>query len=314
MTAARVLPSWRDGPTRDRILTFIHDVTNGDAPVPVEERIATFDNDGTLWAEKPMPPQLHFLIEQWRDAITENPGLATQQPYAGAASGDLTWLAGALEKHRHGDDDDVRAVIDGILGTVTGRSVEEYQERVTRFFDTATHPTLGTSYRYTVYEPMLELLRHLESHQFRCFIVSGTDRDFMRPISADYYGLPREAVIGSAVGLVYDQPTRQLLYGSAFDYIDDGPLKPVRIWSRLGRRPLLAAGNSDGDLPMLHFTAVHGPSLSLLIHHDDTARDDTPYDAGAERALTDPTLTLVSIASDWATTFTPPITERTHHG
>lgn len=316
MTGGRPLPSWRDGPTRDHILGFIRDISD----VPVEERVAVFDNDGTLWAEKPMPPQLHFLLEQWRDTATENPELATQQPYSGAMSGDLSWLADAVEKHRHGVDDDVGTVIAGILGTVTGRSVEDYQERVTRFFETAVHPTLGTRYRYTVYKPMLELLRLLDAHGFRCFIVSGTDRDFMRPICAEYYGVPWEAVIGSAVGVVYDDSSRQLRYGAAFEYIDDGALKPARIWSRIGRRPLLAVGNSDGDLPMLHFTTPRRPSLSLLIHHDDTDRDDPAYDTGAEHALRDPGLTLVSVARDWAATFTTPTiaeipnTERTHHG
>ena len=133
---------------------------------------------------------------------------------------------------------------------------------------------------------MVELLRYLEAHGFSCYIVSGGDRDFMRPITAEYYGIPPERVVGSAVGLSYDADSAEVRYGSAFDFMDDGPMKPVRIWTRIGRRPILAAGNSNGDIEMLRYTQGSQDSLALLIHHDDdSGRGDAPYDAGAELAL-----------------------------
>ena len=155
---------------------------------------------------------------------------------------------------------------------------------------------------------MLELLRYLERHGFTCYIVSGGDRDFMRPMTEAAYGIPPERVIGSALGLAYDGDANAVRYAASFSFMDDGPEKPVRIWSRIGRRPLLAAGNSNGDVPMLRFAhSSDRPGLSLLIHHDDdTGRGDAPYDAGAEEALAaarhEP-LTIVSVKDDWATVF-----------
>jgi hypothetical protein len=154
---------------------------------------------------------------------------------------------------------------------------------------------------------MVELLRYLEAHGFTCYIVSGGDRDFMRPMTQAYYGIPPEHVVGSALGLEYDEETNQVRYGTTFQFMDDGPEKPIRIWSRIGRRPLLAGGNSNGDLQMLRFVQEHSRSLSLLVHHDDdTGRGDAPYDKGAEDALaaaSEHGFTVVSVKDDWATVF-----------
>ncbi|MET0766604.1 MAG: HAD family hydrolase [Aeromicrobium sp.] len=302
-----VLPSWRDGPTRRAILDFVAAVSDGPHAVPAVERVAVFDNDGTLWTEKPMPTQLHFIVQQWAAAAQADPALADTQPYLAASTGDLSWLGGAVDKHYAGDDSDLRAMIGAILVSSAHESVEDYDAAVSAFYRDAQHLTLHRPYSAATYRPMVELLRHLEAHGFTCYIVSGGDRDFMRPMSVDYYGIPPEHVVGSALGLAYDADTNEVRYGTSFQFMDDGPEKPVRIWSRIGRRPLLAAGNSNGDVPMLRYVQKHPRSLSLLVHHDDdTGRGDPPYDAGAEDALTaaaEHGFTVVSVKRDWATVF-----------
>ncbi|MET0674019.1 MAG: HAD family hydrolase, partial [Microbacterium pygmaeum] len=186
--------------------------------------------------------------------------------------------------------------------------VEAYAKTVAEFYRDARHPTLQRRYSGTVYQPMIELLRFLEEHDFTCYIVSGGDRDFMRPMTESNYGIPPERVIGSAVGLRYAEDSNTVRYEASFSFMDDGREKPVRIWSRIGRRPILAAGNSNGDLPMLRF-AHHDerPGLSLLIHHDDdSGRGDAPYDKGAEDALdaaADGSIVTVSVRNDWAEVF-----------
>ncbi|TYL53227.1 HAD family hydrolase [Agromyces mariniharenae] len=303
----RTLPSWSDGPTRDAIIAFAASVSSGPDAVPEAERVAVFDNDGTLWTEKPMPTQLHFIVQQWKAAVDADPSLADRQPYRAAATGDLAWLGGAIDKHYAGDDSDLHAMVGAILASTAGESVDDYEAQVAMFYRDAQHLTLHRPYRFAIYQPMIELLRFLESHGFTCYIVSGGDRDFMRPMTVEYYGIPPERVVGSAVGLTYDDDARAVRYGSTFDFMDDGPEKPIRIWSRIGRRPLLAAGNSNGDVPMLRYVQGHPRSLSLLIHHDDDGgRGDAPYDKGAEQALaaaSDHGFTVVSVKRDWSTVF-----------
>ena len=199
-------------------------------------------------------------------------------------------------------------MIGALLGLTAGVDVETYAAEVARFYRDARHPTLLRPYAGTVYQPMVELLRYLDAHGFSCYIVSGGDRDFMRPMTEDYYGIPPERVVGSAAGLRYDADSNALKYEASFAFMDDGPEKPVRIWSRIGRRPILAAGNSNGDLPMLRFAGRGDrPGLSLLIHHDDdTGRGDAPYDKGAEAALaaaSDGSIVVVSVKDDWAEVF-----------
>ncbi|WP_116953494.1 HAD family hydrolase [Jiangella endophytica] len=299
------LPSWRDGAARARIVEFVDAVTSGPDPVPESGRVAVFDNDGTLWTEKPMPAQLHYIVERWAAAVALDPSLGDEEPYRAAVTGDFRWLGDAIDKHYAGDDSDLAAVIAALLRVTEHMSVEDYQASVETFYDRATHPTLGRSYSGTVYQPMVELLRFLEAHGFTCYIVSGGDRDFMRPMSASYYGIPPERVIGSATGLEYDAGSRDVRYGGSFSFLDDGPQKPIRIWSRTGRRPILAAGNTNGDLPMLRFAQKHPRSLSLVVHHDDdTGRGDAPYDKGAEQVLAaSREFTVISVRDDWAELF-----------
>ncbi|MBT2494479.1 haloacid dehalogenase-like hydrolase [Microbacterium sp. ISL-59] len=307
MTDHSSLPSWRDTTTRRAIEAFVASVTEGPDAVPVEERIAVFDNDGTLWSEKPMPTQLHYVVEQWRSAAERSPELAERQPYLAAVSGDFGWLSTAIDKHYSGDDSDLKTIIQALVGLTDGMSVEDYALSVGEFYRTAQHPALKRPYADAVYQPMVELLRYLEGHGFTCYIVSGGERDFMRPMTQANYGIPPERVVGSAFGLTWDDADATVKYSSSLAFFDDGPEKPVRIWSRIGRRPLFAGGNSNGDTAMLDF-ARKGPrpGFAILVHHDDPDRGDAPYDAGAEKALAaadDSGYTVVSVRDDWATVF-----------
>jgi phosphoserine phosphatase len=315
MTGEGLLASWNDTPTRQTIIDFVQAVS-GDGPdaVPVEERVAVFDNDGTLWTEKPMPTQLHFIVKKWREQAAADPTLVDKQPYKSVLGGDFSWLAGAIDKHYNGDDSDLKVMIGAIVGITADRTVHEYAIEVAAFYGTEHHLTLQRPYREAVYQPMVELLRYLEANGFTIYIVSGGERDFMRPMSADYYGIPPERVIGSSFGLQYvdDEDGGDVRYGASFAFLDDGPEKPVRIWSRMGRRPILAGGNANGDVPMLRFVQKHPRSLSLLIHHDDeTGRGDAPYDTGAEQALAASEtygFVKVSVKNDWSTVFPTPAT------
>jgi haloacid dehalogenase-like hydrolase len=178
------------------------------------------------------------------------------------------------------------------------------------FFDVSKHPTLDRAYRRCGYPAMVELLRYLEDNGFTNYFASGGDRDFLRPVAGDMYGVPPERVIGSSLGLSYrkDANASDLLYKGAIEFFDDGPTKPIRIWSRIGRRPILAAGNSNGDLPMLAFTGGSRPALRLVLRHDDSERE-FDYDDGAEQVLhraREQEWTVISMKDDWATVFPDP--------
>jgi len=294
------LASWTDGPTKSTILDFVGRVTNpGPDYVAPEERIAVFDNDGTLWCEKPMYIQLDFLLRRFKEQAEAEPSLRDQQPYKAAYTGDLQWLGDAVTKHYQGDDTDLKPLMGAILTAHTAITVEEHAGRINAFFAEAKHPTLGRPYTSCGYAPMVELLRYLEANGFVCYIVSGGGRDFMRPVTGPLYGIPPERVVGSSVGLVYRDG--QLYTTDQPEFLDDGPIKPARLWSRIGRRPILAAGNSNGDIEMLEFTR----GLRLLVLHDDTERE-FDYVAGAERALEQAGRdgwTVVSMRNDWTAVF-----------
>jgi len=300
-----MLESWNDGPSKSAIVDFVGRVTTeGPDHVAPEARIAVFDNDGTLWCEKPMYIQLDFLLRRFKEQAEADPALRDRQPYKAAYSGDLKWLGDAVTKHYQGDDTDLKPLMAAILTSQHEITVEELASRFDAFFADAKHPTLGRPYTACGYAPMVELLRYLEDNGFTCYIVSGGGRDFMRPISGPLYGIPPERVVGSSVGLVYRDGH---LYTTATpEFLDDGPIKPARLWSRIGRRPIFAAGNSNGDIEMLEFTRGGShPSLQLLVLHDDAERE-FDYVAGAEKALdlakTDGWV-VTSIKNDWTTVF-----------
>jgi phosphoglycolate phosphatase-like HAD superfamily hydrolase len=307
------LGSWRDGPTRSAIVDFVARVTNASGPdfVPQPARVAVFDNDGTLWTEKPLVIQLDFTIQRFAEMAEQDPALRDQQPYRAAYEQDLAWMGTALVKHYRGDDSDLGLLMAAVPRAFESVTVEEYDERVRSFFDHAANPASHRPYRGSGYQPMVELLRYLEANGFVCYIASGGDRDFMRPVAEELYGIPPERIIGSALGLHYDAEggTNNLMYKGAMEFFDDGPEKPIRIWSRIGRRPILSCGNSNGDLPMLAYSGRQdGPALRLLILHDDAQRE-FDYVAGAEVALEtaeQQNWTVVSIQNDWAQVFTAP--------
>lgn len=295
------LLSWSEGPTKSAIVDFVGHVTT---EVPPEERIAVFDNDGTLWCEKPAYIQLDFLVRRLAQQAAADPALAAEQPYAAAASGDLGWFGDAVTKHYNGDDSGLKVLAGGILSAYAGMSVEDHADRIKAFFAEAQHPTLGRAYTACAYLPMVELLRYLEANGFTNYIVSGGGRDFMRPVTTTMYGVPPERVIGSSVGL--DFVDGQLKTTATPEFLNDGPVKAVQIWGRVGRRPIFAAGNSNGDIQMLEYTAAGtGPSMGLLVRHDDDERE-FGYTAGAEKVLglaADRGWTVASMRDDWTTVF-----------
>jgi phosphoserine phosphatase len=278
------------------------------AGVPPEERIAVFDNDGTLWCEKPLPIQADFILRRLHQMAEADPELRDRQPWKAAHERDYGWLGDALTEHYAGDDTKAHVLAGGVLAAHSGISVDDFEQQADSFLRTARHPTLDRGYLECVYAPMVELLQYLEANGFSNYIASGGGRDFMRPISQELYGIPRDRVIGSATALEYlgNSGGGAIMRKPEADFLDDGPEKPIRIWSRIGRRPIFAAGNSNGDIPMLEF-AQHAdkPFLRLLVLHDDAEREFA-YTAGAEdsleRARTE-SWTLVSVANDWSTVF-----------
>jgi phosphoserine phosphatase len=304
------LESWRDRPVRQRIIDFVSKVNgeNGSEPVPVEERVAVFDNDGTLWCEKPMPIQADFILRRLAEMATKNAELRERQPWQAAYNKDFAWFGNVIDEHYAGDDSKVKILLGGLLASYDGMSVEEFEAASDSFLRNVSHPTLGFPYLAAAYQPMIELLDYLAANGFANYIVSGGGRDFMRPITQDVYGIPRERVIGSTAVLAYtgDERGGTITHKAEPDYIDDGPQKPIRIWSRIGRRPLLAAGNSNGDLPMLEFSwHEEKPFLPLLVLHDDADRE-FDYTNGAEAAFAradEAGWAVSSIKSDWSTVF-----------
>jgi phosphoserine phosphatase len=305
-----VLPSWNDGAAKRAIITFVKNVTKAGSKtfVAPEARIAVFDNDGTLWCEKPMPIELGFILRRLAAVAELDPSLRRRQPWKAACDRDYHWMGAAVTRHYHGDDSDGKLLVRAILRAFDGMTVETYDAAASAFLHKAQHPTLRCAFRDCGYRPMLELLRYLEANGFTTFIASGGNRDFMRSMTQELYGIPPEHVIGSSNALRFaeDGTNGALVYQAAPDVFDDGPVKPVRIWSRIGRRPILAVGNSNGDIQMLQFAGCPtGPGLRLLVKHDDHARE-FDYTAGAERSLELADAhgwTIVSMKNDWATVF-----------
>jgi phosphoserine phosphatase len=298
------LPSWNEGAAKQAIVEFVEGLDG----VPAEERVAVFDNDGTLWCEKPMPIQLDFILRRLVEMAEATPELRDRQPWKAAYERDYGWLGALMTEHYAGNDTNVKTLGAGILAAYEGISVEDFEVMADEFLHNAQHPTLDRGYLECGYKPMVELLALLEANGFGNYIASGGGRDFMRPISHELYGIPRERVIGSSATLDYTNDARggTITHKAEADYLDDGPQKPIRIWSRIGRRPILAAGNSNGDVPMLQFTKHDDkPTLRLLVLHDDAERE-FDYTSGAEAALEQAGTdgwTVISIKNDWASVF-----------
>ena len=265
---AEPLPSWQDGPAKQAIVQFVAKVTKKGGPdyVPPAERVAVFDNDGTLWAEQPLYFQLLFALDRVRALAPQHPEWKEQEPFASLLKGDEKAALAGGEK----------AIFEIVMATHAGMTTAEFDKLATDWLASARHPKFRRPYTSLVYQPMLEVLVYLRANGFKTFIVSGGGVEFKRTFAEKVYGIPPEQVVGSAGQLKFELREGQpvLLKLPAVDLVDDGPGKPVGIQRLIGRRPILAFGNSDGDLQMLQWTAA-GPGARFmgLVHHTDAQRE-----------------------------------------
>ena len=303
------LPSWNEGPTKAAILDFVADVTTPGGPdfVPVTERIAVFDNDGTLWVEQPIYTQAAFAFDRLKALAPEHPEWKTQQPFKAALEGDRATLADAGE----------RGLVALIMATHAGVTTDQFAAEVTDWLATAQHPRFQRPYLRLVYQPMVELLEYLRANGFKTFIVSGGGVDFMRPWAEGSYGVPPEQVVGSSIKTAFELRDGKpvLVKLPEVEFVDDKAGKPVGIHRFIGRRPIAAFGNSDGDLQMLQWTTIGAPGrrFGLIVHHDDAEREYA-YDRDSHVGRLDQALdaapaagwTVVSMKQDWRAVFPPP--------
>jgi phosphoglycolate phosphatase-like HAD superfamily hydrolase len=262
------LPSWNDGASKKAIVDFVTRVTREGGPdfVPPADRIATFDNDGTLWSEQPVYFQLAFAFDRVKALAPKHPEWTQKQPFKGVLEGDMKAVAASGE----------RGLLEVLAATHVGNTTDEFAAIVTDWIGTARHPTLKRPYTDVVYQPMLEVLAYFRANGFKTFIVSGGGVDFMRPWVERVYGIPPEQVVGSRAKVQYDvRDGRPVLVRlAAIDFIDDKSGKPVGIHQVIGRRPIAAFGNSDGDFEMLEWTTSGpGPRLGMIVHHTDAERE-----------------------------------------
>jgi len=302
--AGEPLPSWNDVKARHAIVHFVERVTRPGADfVPEPQRIAVFDNDGTLWAEQPMYVQLLFAVDRVKALAPQHPEWKTTEPYASLLAGDLKRAMSS------GDE----AMFDVMLTTHSGMTTEEYEKTAREWLATAKHPKTGRLYTQMVYQPMLELLAYLRANGFKTFIVSGGGVDFLRVFAEQVYGIPPEQVIGSSgkVGFELRGDKPVLVKLPEVQFIDDKAGKPVGIYQHIGRRPIAAFGNSDGDQQMLEWTCDGFAShLCVYIHHTDAAREWAydrqssigRLDKGLDEAARDG-WTVVDMKSDWKAVF-----------
>ena len=292
----RVLPSWNDGAAKTAIVAFVEGCTR-DGPdfVAAPDRIATFDNDGTLWVEQPAPPQFDFLLRRWAQDAKDHPELASEQPYRAIVERDMAFF----ERLAVQDPAVVATLEKAMARSWAGTTPAAFEAEVRVWIDTIKQPRFGVGYTRLVYQPMLELFGYLKANDFRVFVCSGGGRDFMRVFAEETWGIHKENVIGSAADYAFTDGrllrSDQLLGGLAL-----GPGKPAHIFAQTGRLPVFAGGNADVDIEMLTVS-----SFSLLVNHDDADREFA-YDKGAERSLAKAAelgWTVVSVRNDWATVF-----------
>jgi phosphoserine phosphatase len=309
--ATDALPSWNDGKATQSILAFVKKVTTSGSPdfIPAAERIATFDNDGTLWPSHPMYTQLAFALDRIKALAPKHPDWKTKQPFKAVLDNDLKALAAAGEK----------GMVELVMASHAGMSTAEFEAIVTHWLDKAHHPRFKRRYTELVYQPMLELLAFLRASGFKTFIVSGGGVEFMRPMTEKVYGIPPEQVVGSTIQTKYEVKDGKpvLIRLPKIDFIDDKAGKPVGINKFIGRRPVAAFGNSAGDREMLEWTgAGSGARLMMLVFHDDAARE---YAYGPANGLPDTKFgrfpqslmdeankkgwVIISMKNDWSTIF-----------
>lgn len=302
---ANPLPSWNDGAAKRSIIEFVGRVTKegGGDFVPPADRIAVFDNDGTLWAEQPFYFQGLFVFDRVRALVLQHPEWKNKQPFKAVLENDMKTLAAA----------GLHGLIELVMATHAGMTTEEFERTVKDWLATARHPKFKRPYTDLVYQPMLELLAYLRANDFRTYIVSGGGIEFVRTFSEERYAIPPEQVIGSSIVTKFEvrEGRPVLVREPKLDFIDDHEGKPVGINKFIGRRPIAAFGNSDGDFQMLEWvTAGQGPRFGLIIHHDDAEREFA-YDRASAAGKLDRGLdeapkrgwTLVSMKKDWKRVF-----------
>jgi phosphoglycolate phosphatase-like HAD superfamily hydrolase len=303
--AADPLPSWNEGRSKQAITAFVEKVTKEGAPdfVPAAERIAVFDNDGTLWSEQPLYFQLFFALDRIKALAPQHPDWKDKEPFASLLKGDVkSALAGGEA-----------SLVQIVMATHAGLTTEEFEKVVNDWIATAKHPKTGKPFSEMVYQPMLELLSYLRANGFKTFIVSGGGIEFMRPWTERVYGIPPEQVVGSSGGLKYElrEGKPVLVKTAELNHNDDKEGKPVGIQRHIGRRPIAAFGNSDGDFQMLEWTTSgSGPRFGLLVHHTDAERE-WAYDRESHIGRLDKGLdeaaakgwTVVNMKDDWKTIY-----------
>lgn len=301
------LPSWNDGAAKQRIMAFVAKVTNegGSEYVPLAQRVVVFDNDGTLWCEQPMYVQMEFALDRVRALASQHPEWRTTQPFQGVLEDNLAVLAVSGEK----------GAMEIINATHSGMTTDEFNQIAADWLATAKHQRFNRLYTECVYQPMLELLKYLRENEFQTYIVSGGGVDFVRVFAEKVYGIPPHQVIGSTIKTQYEVRNGNpvLLRLPEMDFVTDKAGKPVAIQRRIGARPLMAFGNSDGDYEMLDYTTSgSGPRFGLIVHHTDSERESA-YDRYSlfgrlDQALTDANKkgwTLVDMRRDWKVIFPP---------
>lgn len=299
------LPSWNDGPAKTAIIEFVGKVTKEGGPdfVPVNERIATFDNDGCLWSEQPVYPQLAFAFDRIKAMASDHPEWKSQDPYRAVLENDPEALKATGKE----------GLIEVVMAAHAGMTTEEFNRVVAAWLATAKHPQFNRRYHELVYQPQLELLDYLRDNGFTTFIVSGGGVDFLRVFAEETYGIPPHQVVGTTLKAEYEVRDGKpvLVKQPEIALIDDKAGKPVGIHQFIGRRPILAAGNSDGDYQMLEYTtAGDGPRLGLILHHTDEARE-FKYDRQSPVGKLDKALDdadekgwiVIDMERDWNTVF-----------
>jgi phosphoserine phosphatase len=295
------LPSWNDAATKTSIINYVEDVINVKSEnfIPIPDRIATFDNDGNLWSERPVYFQLYFAIDRVKALASDNPQWKNEQPFKAAIENDLNELL------KYGE----RGLIKIIMATHAGNTTDEFEAIVKEWLTTAKHPTKNRPFTDLVYQPMLELIRYLQDNNFKTFIVSGGGIEFMRPWVEEVYGIPRDQVIGSSIKTEYDYNNGNPIIKRLpeIEFIDDKEGKPEGINKFIGRKPVFASGNSDGDLQMMRWAASNKlRSFMLYVHHTDSDREwaydrDShigKLDKGLDEA-TQNSWTIIDMKNDW---------------
>ena len=301
LTETDPLPSWNPGNTKESILAFVNDITHEQSPdfLAVEDRVAVFDNDGNLWSEQPAYFQLFFAIDRVRELAAEHPEWKSTQPFQSILEDDLETFASFGE---HG-------ILEVVMATHAGMTTEEFEEVVAHWLATSRHPRFDRPYTDLVYQPMLELMDYLRANDFKVYIVSGGGIDFMRVWVEEVYGVPRDQVVGSSIKteFVVEDGKAEIRKVPEMDFIDDKAGKPIGINRFIGRRPVFASGNSDGDLQMMQYTdSGEGRRFMLYLHHTDAERE-WAYDRESHVGRLDKGLdeaaakgwTVIDMQKDW---------------